>query len=68
MVKVEFIESYIKLEDGDYQWSDNHGALIRCGDCARKGTKSCPVWLKANLIHDDDYCSWGVRLEGGEDK
>lgn len=31
--KVEFIESYTKIGNGDYQWSDNHGELIRCGDC-----------------------------------
>jgi len=31
--KVEFIESYIKTQGGDYQWSDNHGELIRCKDC-----------------------------------
>ena len=33
-MKIEFIESYIKPEDGgDYQWNDNHGRLIRCKDC-----------------------------------
>lgn len=31
--KVEFIESYIKIGNGDYQWNDNHGELIRCKDC-----------------------------------
>ena len=31
--RVEFIESYIKVQGGDYQWSDNHGELIRCKDC-----------------------------------
>ena len=31
--KVEFIESYIKLGNEDYQWHDNHGELIRCGNC-----------------------------------
>ena len=33
LVKVEFIESYIKHGNGDYQWNDNHGELIRCKDC-----------------------------------
>lgn len=33
MSKIEFIESYIKFDDGDYQWNDNHGELIRCKDC-----------------------------------
>lgn len=36
--KVEFIESYIKIGNGDYQWNDNHGELIRCKDC-----KHCDV-------------------------
>ena len=31
--KVEFIESYIKIGNGDYEWSDNHGELVRCKDC-----------------------------------
>lgn len=31
--RVEFIESYIKIGDSDYQWSDNHGELVRCRDC-----------------------------------
>ena len=31
--KVEFIESYIKIGNGDYQWNDNHGELIRCEKC-----------------------------------
>ena len=30
---VEFIESYIKIGNSDYQWDDNHGELIRCKDC-----------------------------------
>ena len=32
-VKVEFIESYIKIGNGNYKWNDNHGELIRCKDC-----------------------------------
>lgn len=31
--KVEFIESYIKHGNGDYEWNDNHGELVRCKDC-----------------------------------
>ena len=31
--KVEFIESYIKIGNGDYKWNDNHGELIRCKEC-----------------------------------
>lgn len=32
MKRIEFIESYIKVDD-DYQWNDNHGKLIRCEKC-----------------------------------
>ena len=32
-VQVEFIESYIKIGNSDYQWNDNHGELIRCKNC-----------------------------------
>ena len=30
--RIEFIESYRKIGN-DYQWSDNHGELVRCKDC-----------------------------------
>lgn len=42
--KVEFIESYKKIGNGDYRWNDNHGELIRCKDCK---------WYK-------DYCCTNV--------
>lgn len=32
MRKIEFIESYV-VKDGDYEWNDNHGELIRCQNC-----------------------------------
>ena len=48
--KVEFIESYIKLGNGDYQWNDNHGELIRCKDC-----KKCD--LPEEEPYEDGYCS-----------
>jgi hypothetical protein len=43
--RVEFIESYIKIGNGDYKWNDNHGELIRCKDC-----KYCKVidWDNSN--------------------
>ena len=40
LVKVEFIESYIKHGNGDYQWNDNHGELIRCKDCITKSNRN----------------------------
>ena len=67
MEKVEFIESYIKIGNGDYQWNDNHGELIRCKDCkwfhqAFKSEGRC-------LKHDNDYhepnwfCADGEKRE-----
>ena len=47
--KVEFIESYIKVQGGDYQWNDNHGELIRCENC-RYGEK-------CTLPHRDYWCN-----------
>lgn len=50
--RVEFIESYLKIENADYKWNDNHGELIRCRDC------------KYYRIDCDDnhYCS---RIDAG---
>ena len=37
---VEFIESYIKVHGGDYQWNGNNGELIRCKNCKYGKKKS----------------------------
>jgi hypothetical protein len=41
--RVEFIESYIKIGNGDYQWNDNHGELIRCKDCKYNDDGECII-------------------------
>lgn len=41
MDKIEFIESYIKVPGGDYQWNDNHGLLVRCYNC--KHVNECEI-------------------------
>lgn len=64
--KVEFIESYWtggKL-GANYQWNDNHGELVRCRDCRRKGTHDCPIYAGAIggfVLPDDWYCANGER-------
>ncbi len=62
MELIEFIESYRKIDDGDYQWNDNHGVLIRCKDCKHKHIKdnvwTCPFGLPAGF---DFYCGYGER-------
>ena len=72
-MKIEFIESYIKKDDGDYFWNDNHGELIRCKDCKYKRlydydgeTKYyyCALEDRPNRqwsVDDTDFCSWGEK-------
>lgn len=36
--------------------------VVRCKDCA--GKKACEIW--GIYLDDDDYCSRGARLDGGE--
>lgn len=61
--KVEFIESYIKVRGGDYQWNDNHGELIRCKDCKKHGDIGCQLWTDAVEFEtkDDWYCADGEK-------
>ena len=71
--KVEFIESYIKVQGGDYQWNDNHGELIRCKDCKHKGqiihkedgTNIIVCWNQGYGIYHpiDWFCADGERSE-----
>ena len=63
--KVEYIESYIKYDDG-YQFL---GAtrLIRCNDCMHHHGYSCDRLYglqDAFTLQDDDYCSRAERKEG----
>ena len=65
--KVEFIESYIKFEDSDYKWNDNHGELIRCKDCKwwhetepQKGLGDCGQGI--GVTTGKWYCADGERL------
>lgn len=63
MEKVEFIESYIKINNGDYQWNDNHGELIRCKDCKHytlePGKWECDIY---DWAHEPNwYCADGER-------
>ena len=67
--KVEFIESYIKIDGSDYQWNDNHGELIRCKDCKHfiKENRNVP-WNMCEMDHidfqsDDWFCADGERRD-----
>ena len=60
--KVEFIESYIKIGNGDYEWNDNHGELIRCDKCVYRTGEYYPhcVLLKKK-VKPDFYCGFGKK-------
>ena len=61
--RVEFIELYIKIGDGDYKWHDNHGELIRCKDCMwNSGTVEKPFCMSESVQRPKDwFCADGER-------
>lgn len=63
--KVEFIESYIKIGNGDYKWNDNHGELVRCKDCKHyiDGTGLCALY-HAHGHAETWFCADGERKCG----
>ena len=70
--KVEFIESYIKVQGGDYQWNDNHGELIRCKDCKFRQSRATRIidgkgCNRCEMVKGykpaDWYCADGQRRE-----
>ena len=62
-VKVEFIESYIKIGNSDYQWSDNHGELIRCKDCKHYDGNECMIRMGWFPVSPEWFCADGKRKE-----
>jgi len=65
---VEFIESYRKIGDGDYQWNDNHGLLVRCKDCEYWKHHSFALdhdycELTSTECDGDHFCSWGEKKD-----
>lgn len=67
--RIEFIESYRKVGN-DYQWSDNHGELVRCKEC--KHYRDCDLehpdcgWCRrliCGTVAPDFYCADGEREE-----
>ena len=71
MAKIEFIESYIKYDGSDYEWSDNHGELIRCKNCKFfSNGRECmrPIWHIDGTVEYpsrrvDDYCSYAEKKD-----
>lgn len=62
--KIEFIESYIKHGNGDYEWNDNHGELIRCKDCKYYDGNGTCMKNGIALLADRWFCADGERQEG----
>lgn len=63
--KVEFIESYRKIEGGDYLWNDNHGELIRCENCKRGVTWRNRIYCRLYRMGKSlkGYCDSAKRKE-----
>ena len=64
--KVEFIESYIKVQGGDYQWNDNHGELVRCKDCkywSKEHAQNCMIKQGWFPVKPDWFCADGERRD-----
>lgn len=63
MKKVEFIESYIHRDDGDYEWNDNHGKLVRCYEC--RHVHNCEIAYDRGG-NGDWFCANGEAREDDE--
>lgn len=62
MKKVEMIISY--TTDGtDYQYSDNHGILIRCKDCRFYSPLMYICGKNSGGWKPNDFCSKGERKD-----
>ena len=67
--QIEFIVSYV-IDGCDYQYHDNHGALIRCKDCKWRSFLNgqpnrlvCSVGRIPVDITAYDYCSRAEKRE-----
>ena len=71
--KIEFIESYWTGGEygSDYKWNDNHGELIRCGDCKHFDGYYChnKWWGDGHgnytppIKAEDGFCDWAERKD-----
>jgi hypothetical protein len=74
MTHVEMIIDYV-VDGDDFQYSDNHGVLIRCKDCkfwdkfptstAAPDYHHCGFGINVNwYTRAEEYCSRGERRDG----
>ena len=70
--KIEFIESYWTGGElgSDYKWDDNHGELVRCGDCKHFNNHPMEHGLHygecdngIGMVNHDWFCAAGEREE-----
>lgn len=59
--KIEYIESYIKYDDG-YQFL-GASRLIRCNDCKYRITANCERFGIKRYTQSDSFCSWAEPKE-----
>ena len=60
---IEMIIDYI-IDGSDFQYNDNHGVLIRCGNCRYADGKHRRCMAHGDLtgeLAEDDYCSKAVK-------
>ena len=67
MKHVEMIIDYV-VDGDDFQYSDNHGVLIRCKDCAHNnahsdsGNANCELYY--GMTDQMGFCHMGERRDG----
>ncbi len=46
--------------------------VVRCKDCKNRGTEDCAMYYECDCgeqhtwENDSDFCSWGVKMDGGD--
>lgn len=68
MTHIEMIIDYV-VNGEDFQYSDNHGVLIRCRDCIHHHyeKKNIPYCDRIDYGYgwkDGDFCSHGEKRDG----
>ena len=67
MTHVEMIVDYV-VDGDDFQYSDNHGVLIRCRDCvhnkarSESGNANCELYY--GMTDQMGFCHMGERRDG----
>lgn len=61
---VEMINEYLVEDDADdFKFFDNHGLLIRCGDCRYRQKSDSWCGILRMTVKKDFYCKCGERKE-----